>query len=123
MTGPILIVEDDDRVADLVAFKFETQGYETQVVHNGADAWSLLEERPSPPQAIILDLVMPGVDGIELLSRINDSSTLSSVPVVVLTGREDDAVVTRAFDLGAADYVTKPFSPAALVKRVERFLR
>ena len=116
-----MIVEDDESVADLIAFKFETQGYATRAFDNGADALAHLEDAEALPSAIVLDLVMPGLDGMAVLERIADSTRLSAIPVIVLTGRQDDDVVTRAFELGADDYVTKPFSPAALATRVTRF--
>lgn len=118
----ILIVEDDESVAELVAYRFEAAGYETVIHGDGIDALEALEKTDELPAVILLDLVMPGLSGLDVLARLKEDTRLAAVPVVVLTAREADAVVEEAFSKGARDYVTKPFSPTALVARVERLL-
>ena len=121
-TKSILIVEDDSAIADLLAYKFAAEGFTPHVCNDGAEGWEYLQTTSTVPDCLILDLVMPGVDGIELLTRLDGSGLADVFPIVVLTGREADDVVSQAFELGASDFVTKPFSPTALLARVRRLL-
>ena len=119
----ILIVEDDETIADLVSFKFASSGYETTIAVDGGVAWNSLHEGKNLPNCILLDLVMPGVDGFQLLEWLRNDDRFNDVPIVILTGRESDEAVKGAFERGANDYVTKPFSPTALVARIDRLLQ
>ncbi|WP_440770958.1 response regulator transcription factor [Natronorubrum sp. DTA28] len=120
-TPHILLLEDDDSLRDLLAHKLESSGYETTALANGRECWSFLATGEAP-DLVLLDVMVPGLDGFRVLGRIRNDDRLEGVPVIVLSSRGRQADVRRGFDLGADDYVTKPFSPAALVARVRRVL-
>jgi diguanylate cyclase (GGDEF)-like protein len=119
---PTLLVAEDDRVAAaLVRHRLERAGFEVLHRANGAEA--LKTALDNTISLFVLDIRMPGMDGIELLKRLRESEQYSRTPILMLTslGREEDIV--RAFKLGASDYLTKPFSPVELLARVQRLLR
>lgn len=122
--GLVLIAEDDVDLQPLLEFTFDSRGYETVVFDNGEEAWRYLQEADEAgrPAAMVLDLIMPDVGGLELLKRCEDDPTLAETPTVVLTALDSEEYVDEAFDAGADDYVTKPFSPSELLTRVERLL-
>ena len=120
-TDRILVVEDDVDLQDLLRFTFEGAGYDVDTANDGAEALEFLEEEREPPELILLDLRMPDVDGMEFLRR-RDETGAGDVPVVVLTAVDSEDALEEAFELGADDYVTKPFRPRALRARVERLL-
>jgi len=114
----ILVVDDDADLAAVVAFALRDAGYLTLVANDGAAALALAEaERPS---LVVLDLNLPGGDGLDLLPRLLSFGPLSVLVLSVRSGEED---VVRALDLGADDYLTKPFSPRTLLARVRAVLR
>lgn len=117
----VLLVEDDQLSAALVQHRLIKEGHEVVWIEDGREAYSVLQD--SRFDLIILDVKLPGMDGLELLERLRKLPRLASVPVIMLTamGREEDVV--RGFDLGADDYVLKPFSPMELAARVQRLVR
>jgi DNA-binding response OmpR family regulator len=121
MADEILVVEDDTDVQPLLTYTFEKEGYEVTAYDDGEPALSYLEEG-ARPVCIILDLMMPGIDGLEVLERRKDIEGVEDIPVIVLTGWDADEAVEQAFDRGAEDYITKPFSPNELLMRVQRLL-
>jgi two-component system KDP operon response regulator KdpE len=114
----ILVVDDEERMARFIRLNLEHDGFQVVEAHKGMDA--INELRTKMPDVILLDVMMPDIDGFEALQLIRESS---SVPVIMLTakGEEDDRV--KGLELGADDYVTKPFSPRELVSRVRAVLR
>ena len=118
----ILIVEDDPDLRPLLEFTFENEGYDTVSFGDGSDAWEYLETTEAP-DCLVLDLMMPGLDGMGILRRRANDDTLGSVPAIVLTASESERSVEEAFDRGADDYITKPFSPKELLVRTRRLLR
>lgn len=122
MTGTtVMIIEDDPDLLPLLEYLFEREGYETAVFETGDAAWNALEDG-ALPDCILLDLLIPGVDGFELLKRQRNSEQHQSIPVVVLTDIESEQALTKAFDRGADDYVFKPFNSTELLLRVKRLL-
>lgn len=117
----VLVLEDDDSLRRLLEHKLESSGYETTALADGRKCWSFLTDE-EPPDLVLLDVMVPGLDGFRLLGRIRNDDRLADVPVVVLSARDREEDVLRGYDLGADDYVTKPFSPSALVARVRRLL-
>ena len=117
----LLVAEDDRVAAALVRHRLERAGFEVLHRANGAEALDLAFENDI--SLFVLDIRMPGMDGIELLKRLRESERYAQTPILMLTsmGREEDIV--RAFKLGASDYLTKPFSPVELLARVQRLLR
>lgn len=123
MGDRILIVEDDDHVTELLVYRLETDGYEVTTIDDGEDAWEHLQEVDEPPDALVLDLMLPGLDGFGILGRLRDHEEFEDVAVVMVTGRGLERDVVRGFELGADDYVTKPFSPSEVSARLGRLLR
>ncbi|HUC43572.1 MAG TPA: response regulator transcription factor, partial [Candidatus Sulfotelmatobacter sp.] len=118
----ILVVEDDPDIALSLRLKLEREGgYAVDVVADGADGLRKAIDRP--PDLVVLDLNLPGMDGFEVCRRLRKEPETASVPVIMLTARigEDDRVA--GLDLGADDYITKPFSPKEAVARVKAVLR
>lgn len=122
MPARILAADDDEYVRIIVETKLGDE-YDVETVTDGKSAWeSLMDSASIRPALVILDVMMPEMDGFETLKRIRNHDELADLPVILLTsrGREDDVV--RALELGADDFVTKPFSPAELKGRVTRLL-
>lgn len=122
MPARILAADDDEYVRIIVETKLGDE-YDVETVTDGKSAWeSLMDSASICPALVILDVMMPEMDGFETLKRIRNHDELADLPVILLTsrGREDDVV--RALELGADDFVTKPFSPAELKGRVTRLL-
>ena len=117
----VLLLEDDDSLRKLLEDKLESSGYETTALADGRECWSFLATG-EPPDLVLLDVMVPGLDGFRVLGRIRNDDRLEGVPIIVLSSRGRQADVRRGFDLGAEDYVTKPFSPAALVAKVRSLL-
>lgn len=114
----ILVVDDEERMARFIRLNLEHDGFRVTEAYRGLEALELL--RDEMPDVVLLDVMLPDIDGFEVLKMIRE---VSSVPVIMLTakGEEDDRV--RGLELGADDYVTKPFSPRELVSRVRAVLR
>jgi DNA-binding response OmpR family regulator len=117
----ILIVEDDRDIAQLIVHYLSLAGYETDVLGNGGDALALL--RRAPADLVVLDRMLPGLDGLEVCRAMRADSTLVQVPVIMLTARAEESDRIVGLELGADDYVTKPFRPKELVARVGALLR
>lgn len=114
----VLLVEDDQNIVDLVRSNLMARGHEVTVSKDGSDAVALLES--VEPEMVILDLMLPGIDGFELCREIRERS---SVGIVVLSARRAETDKVRALNLGADDYMTKPFGTAELQARVRAHLR
>lgn len=116
----ILIVDDEPSVVEVVSLYLKREGYEAFTAHNGRDALRLIREQQ--PTLVVLDLMLPEVDGLEIIRRLRDDYG-EDVPVIVLSARRQETDRIYGLELGADDYVTKPFSPAELVARVNAVLR
>lgn len=116
--GTVLLIEDEESIADLVRMYFEQEGF--RFVHAGDGERGLDAVRDRNPRVVLLDLGLPGIDGIEVCRRIRSAS---DVPVIMLTARDDEVDKVVGLEIGADDYVTKPFSPRELVARVRAVLR
>jgi DNA-binding response OmpR family regulator len=114
----ILIVEDESSIASFVALYLKNAGYSVRTVGKGADA--LDQVSSDPPSLTILDLMLPDIDGIEVCRRIRKTS---DVPILMLTARDEDVDKIIGLEVGADDYMTKPFNPRELVARVKSILR
>jgi two-component system phosphate regulon response regulator PhoB len=117
----ILIVEDEAALQKLLAYNLEAAGFEVAQAFDGEEALTLLAERT--PDLIVLDWMIPQLSGLELLRRIRRRPEHAHIPVVMLTARTEEADRLRGLELGADDYLTKPFSPAELVARIRAVLR
>ena len=114
----ILVVDDESRMRRFVRMNLEAEGFEVIEAENAERA--LLKVRDEMPDLVLLDVAMPGMDGFEALQRIRE---MSDVPVIMLTVKDEEEDKIRGLDLGADDYVTKPFSPRELVSRIRAVLR
>ncbi|GAC1337163.1 MAG: response regulator transcription factor [Myxococcales bacterium] len=117
----VLIVEDEKDLADLVQYHLQKAGYETIAAPDGEQALELLRQRT--PDLVLLDLMLPGIPGTEVCRQIKSSSRTSRVPVMMVTARGEEVDRVVGFELGADDFVTKPFSMRELVLRVRAVLR
>ena len=118
MTSRILVVDDDTALAEMIGIVLETEGFETAFCADGAEAVDAF--RATRPDLVLLDLMLPGMDGIEICTRLRSES---GVPILMLTARTDTADVVRGLESGADDYMVKPFNPKELVARIRTRLR
>jgi DNA-binding response OmpR family regulator len=117
----ILVAEDDTVTSSLILFRLKREpGYEVQHVKDGLDALNALEQQSF--DLAVLDVQMPGLDGFGVLSRIRENPELQSIPVIMLTSLGEEKDIVRGLEIGANDYMVKPFSPAELIARVRRLL-
>src|SRR5262245_66555064 len=119
--GRVLIVEDEQDVAELIRFHLVREGYDVRLALNGAEA--LRQVRDFRPEVILLDIMVPQLNGWEVCRRLKQEPETRAVPVIMVTGRVEEGDKVLGFELGADDYVTKPFSPRELVARVRAVLR
>ena len=119
--GTILIVEDEGDIADLVKYHLEKAGLSARTVSDGRQALELIVREH--PDLIILDLLLPGLEGLEVCRRLRGSSSTQDIPIIILTARVEEVDRIVGLELGADDYVIKPFSPRELVARVKAVLR
>jgi len=116
----VLVVDDTPIQLKVVLPIIENEGINVTVASSGREALDLIES--DPPDLILLDIVMPEMDGYEVCSRIKSSPAHSDIPVLFLTGRNEPKDIIKAFDVGGADYVTKPVNPPELVARIKTHL-
>ncbi len=117
----ILIVEDDPNISKLVEYNLNKAGFKTTVVSSGEDAVPTLTHNKY--DLVVLDLMLPGIDGLEICKIIKGNKKLSSIKVLMLTAKGEEVDKILGFELGADDYVVKPFSPRELVLRVKAILK
>jgi two-component system, OmpR family, alkaline phosphatase synthesis response regulator PhoP len=117
----IIIVEDDEDIADSIRYNLEREGFRVRLAPSGEDALNLILDRP--PNLILLDLNLPHMNGFELCRRLRAESTTARVPILMLTARAEEADKVLGLNMGADDYITKPFSMRELVARVNAALR
>ncbi|MCI0433864.1 MAG: response regulator [Gemmatimonadetes bacterium] len=120
-TRTILVIEDDRIVLRLLDHMFTRRGYRVSVAADGREACSLIEEG-EPPSLVLLDVMLPYLDGFEVIRRIRERPDWKDVPIIMLTAKAQERNVVRALDAGASDYVVKPFKPEELIARVRRFV-
>ncbi len=121
MDGDVLIVEDEPDIRRLVSLHLERDGFRCRAAATGTEA--LRELGAAVPDLVILDLMLPEIDGLELCRRIRGDPRSAAVPIIMLTAKADEVDRVVGLELGADDYVTKPFSPKELVARVRAVLR
>jgi two-component system phosphate regulon response regulator PhoB len=117
----ILVVDDESDLLELVHYTLTRAGYQVCCVKSGEEALTRVEARP--PDLIVLDLLLPGMDGLEICQCLKRKSQTAAIPIVMLTARSEEADVVTGLELGADDYLTKPFSPRVLSARVKAVLR
>ncbi len=112
----IFIVDDDPDVRDLVEYKLVQNGHDVLCATNGQDALQLVPA--AMPELVLLDVMMPGISGFDVLERLRADACTHQLPIIMLTAKAQEADAERGFTLGANDYVLKPFSPRELMSRV-----
>ena len=117
----IAVVEDDEAIAEVLQFNLESHGFATDLFERGDSAWDALREKP--PDLVVLDLMLPGMDGLELCRLLRREPRTANVPIVMLTAKGDEVDRIVGLELGADDYIPKPFSPREVVLRVKAVLR
>ena len=119
MGKTVLIVEDEQNIVDILSFNLEREGYDTLEAYDGNTGLQLALEQN--PDLVLLDLMLPGMDGFEVCRRIRETG--SAVPILMLTAREEEADKVLGLELGADDYITKPFGMRELLARVKANIR
>jgi len=117
----ILVVEDEPDIAEVVRYNLEREGFRVEIERRGDEALAAI--RAAPPDLLILDLMLPGLDGLEVARLLQRSPETAAVPIVILSARSEEIDRIVGFELGADDYIPKPFSPRELTLRVKAVLR
>ena len=117
----ILVVDDEPDILALVQYNLSRAQYDVVGVASGEEA--LAQVRTTPPSLVVLDLMLPGVDGLEVCKALKRDTRTAAIPIVILTARGDEADIVAGLELGADDYLTKPFSPRVLLARIRAVLR
>lgn len=116
----ILVVEDDEDILELIRYNLNKEGYSVFSVTTGEEALSL--ERKVKPDMVILDLMLPGMDGLEVCRRLRSGPDKARVPIIMVTAKGEESDIVTGLELGADDYVVKPFSPKVLIARIRNVL-
>lgn len=117
----ILVVEDEEDIQELIAYNLKREGYQVEVVPSGEMALKVI--RRQTPTLILLDLMLPGLDGLEVCRILRSDSHYKSIPLIIVTAKGEEADVVTGLELGADDYIPKPFSPRVLLARIRAVLR
>jgi len=117
----ILVVDDEEDILELVKYNLEREGFQVHCAKSGEKA--LKKALEDPPELIVLDLMLPGIDGLEVARRLKKNQRAASIPIVMLTAKGEESDIVTGLELGADDYITKPFSPRILVARIKAVIR
>ena len=121
MKPRILLVEDDINLTELVRYNLEREGFETALSADGEEGLMMAMEQP--PDLILLDWMLPNLSGIEICRRLRRNGDTANIPIIMLTARTEEGDRVRGLEIGADDYITKPFSPRELIARINAVLR
>jgi len=117
----ILVVEDDRDISELITYNLEREGYEIACLYDGGQVVDFVNKRK--PELIVLDLMLPEVDGIEICRTLKSDAATKQIPIVMLTAKSEEADVVVGLQMGADDYIPKPFSPMVLAARIKAIFR
>jgi len=117
----ILIVDDEKDILELIGYNLEKEGYKILKALSGETA--LRSSRSENPDLILLDLMLPGIDGLDVLKKLKKDAKTTNIPTILLTAKGEEADIVAGLELGADDYITKPFSPRVLLARIRAALR
>ena len=117
----VLVVEDEPDIRSLIVHHLEREGFRCRTAGNGSEALARL--RSTPPDLVVLDLMLPGMDGLEVCRRVRADPAIAAVPIIMLTAKTDEVDRVVGLEMGADDYLAKPFSTKELVARVRAVLR
>lgn len=122
MAGPILIIEDDPDIAEALSYSFEKKDFKTRVALSGEEGLSASLDKSNPPSIILLDVLLPGMNGLELCRRLRSEPLTRNTPIVLVTAKVFDKDIAAGAELGIDDYIVKPFSIGDVVGRVSSLL-
>jgi len=117
----ILVVDDEENIQELIKYNLEKSGFIVICTGNGIDAVKIVKQQF--PQLMLLDLMLPGMDGLDVCKEIRKDSVMSNMPIIMITAKEEDIDKIIGLELGADDYITKPFSVRELIARIKAMLR
>ena len=117
----ILIVDDEEDIRELLQFNLVKEGYDVILADTGERSLELAKNKN--PQLIVLDLMLPGIDGLSVCKKLKSEPKTASIPIVMLTAKGEESDIVTGLEIGADDYVTKPFSPKVLIARIRKLLR
>ena len=117
----LLIVEDEQDLLELLKYNLDREGYDVQTAMTGEDGLALM--RKHKPSLMVLDLMLPGMDGLEVCRAVREDPQFGHTPIIMLTAKGEESDIVRGLEMGADDYVAKPFSPRVLLARIETVLR
>ncbi|MCH2303569.1 MAG: response regulator transcription factor [SAR324 cluster bacterium] len=117
----VLVVEDEEDIMEVIRFNLEKEGYEVHQALSGEKALQVIEN--NLPSLVLLDLMLPGINGLDLCRIFKQNDRTKAIPVIMLTAKSEDADIVAGLEMGAEDYITKPFSPRVLLARVRTVLR
>ena len=114
-------VEDEEEILELISYNLGKEGYTVQTVTSGEQALRAVKQQPT--DLVLLDIMLPGIDGLEVCKSLKADEETRSVPIIMLTAKSEEADIVTGLELGADDYITKPFSRRVLLARVKAVLR
>lgn len=120
MKKKILIVDDEKNLTEILALRLETNGYEVIIAYNGRDGLEKTEKEN--PDLILLDIMMPDMDGIDVLRRLKNNPKAGHIPVIMLTCKGESSSLLKAENLGATDYFIKPFESEELLRAIKKYI-
>ena len=118
-----VVVDDDQIIVMLLQHLLSRRGFQVQIATDGRQAVDFLNTFTEPPSLVLLDVMLPYVDGFEIIKMIREHTTWSSVPIIMLTSKSQEHNIVRALDQGANDYIVKPFRPEELLARIRRIIK
>ena len=121
MTKQIVVIEDEPDILEVLRYNLSREGYAVETSNNGLDGINRV--RSSLPDLVLLDLLLPGIDGLEVCRRLKSHRTTGNVPIIMLTAKGEESDIVLGLELGADDYITKPFSPREVLARIRAVLR
>lgn len=122
MTGPVLIIEDEPDIAEVLRYSLEKAGFRTRTVFTGTEGLNASLDRTNPPSLILLDLLLPGMNGLEICRRLRNEPATHRTPIVIITAKALPADITTSLELGVNDFFVKPFSVREVVGQVRSLL-
>lgn len=117
----ILVVDDEEDILELVRYNLEREGFQVRCADSGEKALKSIQQET--PDLMVLDLMLPGIDGLEVARRLKQNQNTAAIPIVMLSAKGEETDIVTGLELGADDYITKPFSPRILVARVKAVIR
>ena len=117
----ILVVDDEEDILELICFHLQREGYQVLGAGSGEAAWAMIKQHSV--ELLVLDLMLPGMDGLELTRRLKVDAVTRTIPIIMLSAKGEEADIVSGLELGADDYITKPFSPRVMLARVRAVFR